>query len=47
MYKAIVKSEALYNLMMIEIEQEVIHLPTTLVSLRNRNDEKLLMELVA
>ena len=47
MYKAISKSDALYNLMLIEIEQEKIQMPTTLVSLRTRNDEKLLMELAA
>jgi hypothetical protein len=47
MYKAIVKSEALYNLMMLEMEQEVFHLPTTKVSVRSKNDEKLLRALVA
>jgi len=47
MYKAIVKSDALFNLMMLEMEQEVFHLPTTKVSVRSKNDEKLLRALVA
>jgi hypothetical protein len=47
MYRAITPNDALFNLMMLEMEQEVFHLPTTKVSVRSKNDEKLLRALVA
>ena len=47
MYRVIANNDTLYNLMMLEMEQETVYLPTTRVSVRNKNDEKLLMALVA
>lgn len=47
MYRVIANNDTLYNLMMLEMEQETIDSPTTMVSTRNKNDEKLLMALVA
>jgi hypothetical protein len=47
MYRAITPNDALFNLMMLEMEQEVFHLPTTKVSIRSKNDEKLLRALIA
>ena len=47
MYRVITPNDALFNLMMLEMEQEVFHLPTTKVSVRSKNDEKLLRALVA
>jgi hypothetical protein len=47
MYRAITPNDSLFNLMMLVMEQEVFHLPTTKVSVRSKNDEKLLRALVA
>jgi disulfide oxidoreductase YuzD len=45
MFKVIANDEVLYNLMMLEMEQEVIKKPLTWVTTRNKSDEKLLKSL--
>lgn len=47
MYRVIANNDTLYNLMMLEMEQETVDSPTTMVSTKTKNDEKLLMALVA
>lgn len=47
MYRVIANNDTLYNLMMLEMEQETVASPTTMVSTKTKNDEKLLMALVA
>lgn len=47
MYRVIANNDILYNLMMLEMEQETVASPTTMVSTKTKNDEKLLMALVA
>ena len=47
MYKAIAKSEELYELMLIVIEQETNHIPTSFVTTKSKSDEKLLKYLAA
>jgi hypothetical protein len=45
MFKVIANDEVLFNLMMLEMEQEVIKKPLTWVTTRNKCDEKLLKSL--
>jgi hypothetical protein len=45
MFKVIANDEVLFNLMMLEMEQEVIKKPLTWVTTRNKSDEKLLKSL--
>ena len=45
MFKVIANDDVLYNLMMIEMEQEVVMKPLTWVTTRNESDEKLLKAL--
>ena len=47
MYRVIANNDRLFNLMMLEMEQETVDSPTTMVSTKTKNDEKLLMALVA
>jgi hypothetical protein len=47
MYRVIANNDILYNLMMLEMEQETVASPSTMVSTKTKNDEKLLMALVA
>lgn len=47
MYRVIANNDTLYNLMMLEMELETVDTPTTMVSTKTKNDEKLLMALVA
>jgi hypothetical protein len=44
-FKVIANDDALYNLMMLEMEQEVIKKPLTWVTTKNESDEKLLKAL--
>jgi hypothetical protein len=47
MYKYVARSESIYNLVLIQIGQEVVYKPINKVKTRGINDEKLLKELLS
>ncbi len=46
MYKCVASSESIYNLVLIQIGEEVVHKPIYKVKTRGSKDEKLLQELL-
>ena len=46
MYKCVASSESIYNLVLIQIGEEVVHKPIYKVKTRGAKDEKLLQELL-
>jgi hypothetical protein len=47
MYKCVSRSESIYNLVLIQIGEEVVHKPIYKVKTRGTKDEKLLQELLS
>lgn len=47
MYKCVSRSESIYNLVLIQIGEEVVHKPIHKVKTRGSKDEKLLQELLS
>ena len=45
MYRAVCTDDRLYNLMMIEMDEEVAPLPTTQVSIKSKGDKKIFKDL--
>jgi hypothetical protein len=47
MYKCVASSESIYNLVLIQIGEEIVHKPICKVKTRGTKDEKLLQELLS
>lgn len=47
MYKCVTRSESIYNLVLIQIGEEIVHKPIYKVKTRGSKDEKLLQELLS
>jgi len=46
MYRAVCNDDAVYNLMMLHMEEEPAPLPTTKVSLKSKEDQKIFKDLI-